>query len=64
MLIPYLTDYLLKDILKGNYTCGGAVFVGDDGKVEVSVVSATDISVGGRRCSSFAGMLGALEVES
>ena len=55
---PSLSHWATNALLRSGYA------VGDDGKVEVSVVSATDISVGGRRCSSFAGMLGALEVES
>ena len=55
---PSLSHWATNALLRSGYA------VGDGGKVEVSVVSATDISVGGRRCSSFAGMLGALEVES
>ena len=55
---PSLSHWATNALLRSGYA------VGDDGKVEVTVVSATDISVGGRRCSSFAGMLGALEVES
>ena len=35
MLIPDLTDDFLKNILKGDYTCGGAVLVGNDCQVEL-----------------------------